>query len=418
MKPLANPTRDIRVRVTWLIVSSCLISLFDATRIAPASSQVAVRLGNLRVSDLIIVLTAIYIAVTWKTLRLNLNGETKFVFKALFGASCFSIIMGLILQATTYEIYSNSRGLLTLCVCSICIYDEKIFRPITYSSLFCAFYLLSLRLPIGVDFATILTVIAGLDFYYTSNSPKKALRTAMSYTLFIVAVITSLQVNQRAQVYFLLSALIAVVLLTRRRIFTGKFAISNNVTSASLFIGTLVFSSSFGLLLVPKIRTKVFDYFIYFISDSNKEVGNRLSVESRIQQWNLGIEAVRDSWIYGYGPGYSYTFKEPGEPLQVTYISHNIFLDATLRIGIPLTLFITFVIIRSLLACNLQSHGRKLKFTGAQVFFIAISAKGLVESVLDKPRIYVIYGICLGLSLQYKTVRETFENEYKKRKKP
>jgi hypothetical protein len=397
LKPVIPPGFRVIISPSRLITFSILLSLYDAAISPSAKSKVAIRVGDLRLSDLLILISLSYILINWKNESKTIHPHAKKLFKIILFASCFSFILGILLDATFDEIYSNTRGLITLSVGTTYRFEKKNLKLLSLFSFFAGLILISYRLPIGVDFATIITVIAGINFTFSRNSQKSTL--ILKYMLAGEAIVISFMVDQRAQFFFLFLSLIIVILLSLKSSTQLGVRSYSDILVRGIFFGLLLMSACTILLLFPATRLYLQGILADQIINSNSEIGNRLSLESRISQFGIGMEALKSSWFYGHGPGFSYLFQEPGNKMQITYITHNILLDTSLRVGVPLTLLLFISIWWTLARAYLRKSGDFQIKLGAYIFFIGLFSKGFFESILDKPRVYVVFGICLGLAL-------------------
>jgi hypothetical protein len=396
-RPLIPKRIRENISPSLLIASSILISLYDAAISPSAKSKVSIRVGDLRLSDLLILIALTYILVNWKNESKTIHPHARQLFKIFLFASCVSVVLGILLNASFYDIYGNTRGLITLSVGATYRFETKSLKLLSLSSLLAGLTLLIYGLPIGVDFATIITVIAGINFTFSQKYKKSA--QILKYLLAGQAIAISFMVNQRAQFFFLLFSLIIVILLSLKSSTQRVDRSSSEILTRILFSGILLMSICTILLIFPAFRLHLQGMLADQIINSNSQIGNRLSLESRMSQFGIGIDALKSSWFYGHGPGFSYVFQEPGNEWQKTYITHNIILDTSLRIGVPLTLFLFISIGRALVGSYLRKSADFHIKLGAFIFFIGLFLKGLFESILDKPRVYVVFGICLGLAL-------------------
>lgn len=393
-----NP-HGIRAKITpsLLITSSILLCMYDAAISPSAKSKVSIRLGDLRLSDFLILISLSFILMNWKNESKSIHPYAKQIFKIILFACGASVILGFTLDATFYDIYSNTRGLIALGVGATYRFEKwslKVLSLITFST---GLLLIIFRLPIGVDFATIITVIAGINFTFSQKSQKSW--EMMKFLLAAEAIAISIMVNQRAQFFFLLLSLVLVILLSLKSSKQRSSRSNIDILARSLFFGLLLMSASTVLLLSPSLRLYLQGILADQIINSSSEIGNRLSLESRISQFGIGFDALKSSWFYGYGPGFSYDFQEPGNKMQRTYITHNIIMDTSLRIGVPLSLFLFISILLNLFRTYTNKSADFPIKLGAFIFFFGLFSKGLFESILDKPRVYVVFGICLGLAL-------------------
>ena len=407
---LIKQSPKFKVSPNFFITLAIFFCLYDAAISPSAASKVSIRVGDLRVSDLLILISLTYILINWKNERKTIHPDAQRIFKIILFASCVSICLGFLLNATFYDIYSNTRGLIALGVGTTFRFERRNLILLTVFSCLAVIILIIFRLPIGVDFATLITVIAGINFTFSNGSNKftKILKYLISAEAFII----SFMVDQRVQIFLLLPALILVMFFPSKFSNHLKESSHNNILKRSLAFGLLLMLTCTILLFYPPLRIYLQTLLVEQLINSNSEIGNQLSFESRKSQLSIGIDALKSSWIYGHGPGFSYLFQEPGKRMENTYITHNFLMDTSLRIGLPITILLLTTVVLSIFKVFARDlTDLNIKF-GALIFLISLFSKGLFESILDKPRTYVIFGICLGLTLN--NIKESEKLSYKR----
>jgi O-antigen ligase len=102
-------------------------------------------------------------------------------------------------------------------------------------------------------------------------------------------------------------------------------------------------------------------------------------------------------WI-GHGLGAQYvTYEYGGAGYMVTGITHNIVFDMSIAFGIPLGLGVVGFLLYGMLRGLGRDHEVTVRVSA--VIGLGLLSKGLVESILDKPRLELVLAFLMAVVL-------------------
>jgi hypothetical protein len=146
--------------------------------------------------------------------------------------------------------------------------------------------------------------------------------------------------------------------------------------------------------------------------------GKQLSAQDRINQLVAVRPLIAEKPLLGWGLGKTYTYWEPGfKKFLLVNITHNIFTDVTLRMGIVgLLLFVGALALsmRDGVRAWLRHHhqiGAALAL-GCTAVVVGLLAKGMVESIFEKYRMATLLGVMLGMMRALATSTRGVEEPY------
>lgn len=142
------------------------------------------------------------------------------------------------------------------------------------------------------------------------------------------------------------------------------------------------------------------------VATSFTSAGKADSAQSRINQWRVAAELIRERPVVGWGLGKEYNHVEQIEGVAPELVrndlTHDILLDVLLRAGaIGLVLFI--LALGETIGAGMPSRHRRvpplvatLGAAGTAVV-VELFVRGLVESIFEKQRLVMLLGIALGI---------------------
>ena len=163
-----------------------------------------------------------------------------------------------------------------------------------------------------------------------------------------------------------------------------------------------------GLLLLPTFVSVVTTHQpnIAFSDSVERMFFSRGKVESaqaRRNQWQKAPELIEERPLFGWGLGKTYTHFEPGpDEFVTTDLTHNVEADLLVRSGIVGLVLFLLAVGATLWSgvVNWRRHADRLSAALA-LACVAILAgllgKGQVESIFEKYRVAVLFGLTLGI---------------------
>ncbi len=133
--------------------------------------------------------------------------------------------------------------------------------------------------------------------------------------------------------------------------------------------------------------------------------------ESRISQYLVGWSNTLDNPVLGSGFGVKLEYFDPGVGrVSLSNLSHNILLDVLIRFGIPITVVATLLVCASFYK-RYKSSILESRFLSRTIFWasMTIVGKGIVESVLFKPRL--AFALALLLSILWASMGPTADRD-------
>ncbi|WP_170127343.1 O-antigen ligase family protein [Kineococcus rhizosphaerae] len=205
-------------------------------------------------------------------------------------------------------------------------------------------------------------------------------RLLVALPLLVLAVVLVGLGGQRAALLFSLPPLVLAVLLRVRSRHPSRRALG--VSAAVTAVLALV-----GLATAGTVAT-----FVSKVVDATfRRTGKVESSHSRLDQATIALREIRDSPWLGRGLGFEYKlYDRPTNRSAMTALTHDVYLDLPLRLG----LVATGVLVVVLAVCALQVLLRLPRLLPLQVaalgVLLGLLGKGAVESILDKPRLMLL----------------------------
>jgi O-antigen ligase len=237
------------------------------------------------------------------------------------------------------------------------------------------------------DMGPDLVVFLGLAF---SLSRLVGNSNVFNLVLFIGLIAGIMMSAQRANILFVLPAVVLSWLLTRRK---------NPRTGAAKLALGLIFCAVCGLaLVITGLGRRAAEFADWFWARAFTGVGNHQAAQSRIFQWSRAIAIIEQAPWIGHGLGAQYvTYEYGGAGYMMTGITHNIVLDMSMAFGIPLGLGVVGFLLSGMLRGLGRDHDATVRVSA--VLGLGLLAKGLVESILDKPRLELVLAFLIAVVL-------------------
>ena len=132
--------------------------------------------------------------------------------------------------------------------------------------------------------------------------------------------------------------------------------------------------------------------------------GKASSAQSRVNQWTVASDLVKEEPLLGHGLGVEYSFYAPGaDVIEITKSTHNIGFDLLIRTGaIGLAAFLAALLLTFREGMRAWwDHGNDMVAALALAsvgVLVALFSKGMVESMLEKYRLMTFFGIVIGIA--------------------
>ncbi|MGI4893658.1 MAG: O-antigen ligase family protein [Janthinobacterium lividum] len=205
-------------------------------------------------------------------------------------------------------------------------------------------------------------------------------RLLVALPLLIVTVVLVGLGGQRAALLFSLPPLALAVLLRLR---------TSRPTGDALGIACAILGA---LALVGLVKAATIAAFVSEVVDSTfRRTGKVESSLSRLDQASIAVQNIRESPWLGGGLGFHYDlYDRPTHRSVTTTLTHDVYLDLPLRLGLPATALLVLV----LGGCAVHVLLRLPRLLPLQVavlgVLLGLAGKGGVESILDKPRLMLL----------------------------
>jgi O-Antigen ligase len=371
--------RPIRiVPVAYLLVMlAVLVNLLDAW-IYPSAGfdSGGIKVAGLRVTDLLCLISLGFSAAKLVVGQIRLPS----VYGVPMALAVFVWILGLVIGLANHHngrvIFAECHVLLYLAAVGLAWLDAppKIVARhesvLPWIALIAALTLVrSTSTEKGSDLSTIIAGIAAIWLV----RPRPLLGIAVAVTSFLL-IITG---GQRAAVLFSLPPLIlgAIIAMRHRRISPLAAAWSSLVAAVAIAI-----SAPFW----PRFTTS----FQHIATFTFTRTAKLQSTNSRREQWAIAVKDIKESPWFGHGLGFRYQLFDPTTgTTALTDITHNIYLDILLRFGFVGAGLLAFALLLCL-AKVIRIHARLDATQGVILLsLVGLLGKGVVESVMDKPRL-------------------------------
>jgi O-antigen ligase len=218
-------------------------------------------------------------------------------------------------------------------------------------------------------------------------------RTGSGFTrvvLLIEFIVGTMLCAQRATTLFILPAVVLAWLLTRRR--------QRRIGATKLALALIVFAMSVLMLLLTGLERKGEALAERFWVQTFGGVGNYEAVQSRIFQWHRAMAIIEEAPWLGHGLGAQYVTYEYGiGGYAMTGITHNVAFDMLIAFGVPLGLVVVGFLLYGTLRGLWPAHDVTVRVSAA--IGMGLLAKGLVESILDKPRLELMLAFLMAVVL-------------------
>lgn len=184
----------------------------------------------------------------------------------------------------------------------------------------------------------------------------------------------------------------------------GIWTLKPNREKASNLLTTFFIVVS---VLTPALLAIALDQGLYqritqYVHHTFFREAKQLATESRLAQWHVALSDLQESPIFGQGIGGTVIrFRDPGiDRSAIQNITHNSLLDVTLRFGVPIGGLI-IVMVAVLVAGRMVDAWKHGSFTlWICAWAVAgLLAKGMVESILFKPRLVPVLAVLVAILL-------------------
>jgi O-antigen ligase len=251
----------------------------------------------------------------------------------------------------------------------------------------------------GSDAATEFAALGLLATALAITAHRQRVRLALCAVLLFLPTLPSGQ--RAAAIYVLvgLGSMVAAVRWTRRK---RVRTTGTEVALAALAV--------LGLAVLTLITPSLVDGrpvelpFSQAVHEAIDGQGKKLSAQGRINQWEAVRPLLEERPFLGHGLGATYSYYEPGPPpvLTRTDLTHNLFGDLLLRMGlVGVVLFgaaVTSTVMDGLRAFRQRSDDvLAVLALAASSGVLAWIAKAMVESLFEKYRLAVLLGLLVGL---------------------
>jgi O-antigen ligase len=245
--------------------------------------------------------------------------------------------------------------------------QEKILYPIAFIGMLVL--LPSSSATRGGDISTIAAGMAAIALI--------RYRARYSIPFAILAAIVVITGGQRAALLFSLPPMIVAGILAWRR---------HGVTRRAA-IGCALAVAGIGLVLVATANS-VSAFIAHEQNATFTRTAKVESASSRQEQWSIAVHQISEAPGFGRGLAYQYQlFDPPTKTIAVTDLTHNIYLDLTLRLGLVGAAILASILVLGVI--KMYQDRARLTNLHATIILVLIGllAKGAVESILDKPRL-------------------------------
>lgn len=390
-------SRPASLVVTWYAITACLLlNIASAVQFPLASQDQAFKVGGYRVVDLIMIA-----CVVWGALRALSQGlEYR---RAVIIASWVTIVtvawsvlaaLGLanlpidprsLIAELQPLAYLLGTALIAAQMSSELLREmiRKTAIILGSASVLACLVVLGSGMDVGGDLSS-LALISTLVAIGTRLPPIATLAVAGS-TLVLL-----LRSEQRAALLVAgIVAILGVVVWRWRDFFSAWTTVV--VSGAVAVAGTILLFTS---ALADSIRSITTYVEFAFFRDAKLD-----SATSRVTQWETGMELLSAQPFTGYGVGFRYIYFDPASGSEVvSNLTHNVVLDILLRFGLVLGLLglvaSAWVLLAALWAARRSSD---VLLWCLSLGIASLAAKGMVESVLFKPRLAL--ALCVLVTL-------------------
>ncbi|MEW5811285.1 MAG: O-antigen ligase family protein [Actinomycetota bacterium] len=239
----------------------------------------------------------------------------------------------------------------------------------------------------GADIATIAFVIAMLAIAMPSITPtERALSFLAATTLIIYS-------GQRAAIVMALLPLLIGFGL-------WFFKLKRERTSAILTVGVVATAVAVPSLMGVMLDSDASEKLNAYVDHTFFRQAKQLSVESRFVQWQVAVSDILDRPFLEQGVGGTVVnYRDPGiGSSALSNVTHNTLLDLTLRFGVVIGLLLVIILIwlivnRMVFAWRISS----LALWICSWTVAGLLAKGMVESILFKPRLVPVLALLVGV---------------------
>ncbi|WP_432498836.1 O-antigen ligase family protein [Kineococcus gypseus] len=122
-----------------------------------------------------------------------------------------------------------------------------------------------------------------------------------------------------------------------------------------------------------------------------RRTGKAQSSLSRVDQATIAWQHVRESPWLGEGLGFQYAlYDRPTNRSAMTSLTHDVYLDLPLRLGVPATAVLLLLLVAGLVQALLLLPRLLPLQVAALGVLVGLLGKAAVESILDKPRLALL----------------------------
>lgn len=235
---------------------------------------------------------------------------------------------------------------------------------------------------IGADLATLACVVALLA------RGSKRLRPEVASVALVIAIVACVFSYQRAALVMSIPALLIGYMVPSRRRWHPLSVAFACLSLAGALLAAMLAGSAGG----NAGRFSSWYYHVFL------RPAQELSSQSRVVQFDTAWQQIRDSPLLGTGGGTQIVYFDPGIGAEVvSNITHNSVVDLALRFGVPIaalfTVLFAIIMIRALRTAVRRSDSLLWCLAWAA---LSIAMKGMLESVLFKPRLSYVLALLIG----------------------
>lgn len=253
---------------------------------------------------------------------------------------------------------------------------------------------------LGADAASLFASLGLLGLAVALASPVGHRKGLVSSGVLLVAPVFA---GQRASLLGLIAGLVVLALwpVVSRRHRVMRFLPQEKVAIAMAIVfaaGALSLASFTGHGYNPKTSS---------VATSFGSAGKADSAQARLNQWAIAEVLIPEHPWVGWGLGKTYTHSEPIQDAPAIIVTndltHDIFIDITLRGGIVGLAFLLVALITSIMT-GLRAALRRISpkvgalGLGATAVLAEMITRGTVESVFEKERLAILLGVAVGVA--------------------
>lgn len=263
------------------------------------------------------------------------------------------------------------------------LFMSRLFLIPSYAGLFWG----RMNGTVGSDIALIAVLFSVLIIAFDSS------KTLVTFCLLVLAPMALIFGDQRANA-IAFPGVVLIAFWSRRSLPTGKTR-----TPVLVVLPILVSVTAILLIFPNPISAFAADFYRSSLVTIFSGTGNSQALQSRAYQYDQALTIVEQSWVSGNGLGATYvTYEYGGEGFVYSRIFHNIAVDLAVQFGI----IIALAILAFLIAVFVDGIRRRKSHEILLVigtFGLALIAKGMFESILDKPRTCLILSLLVSLCI-------------------